>query len=120
VWLRHTTEELRWIGTVLGQVRDADVLAGHFSDRRDPATATGDGTTARMQRLDAERSRGVREVSTALASDRYIDLLDKLHAAIEAAPFVRGAAIQPDAGVWESDSRSSAALPAFVPERWRN
>jgi CHAD domain-containing protein len=46
-------------------------------------------------------------------------LLDKLHAAIEATPFVRGAPVRPDAGVWESDSRSSAALPAFVYERWR-
>src|SRR5262249_27676792 len=41
------------------------------------------------------------------------------HAATEATPFLHGVAARRNGGVWEPDSRSSAALPAFVDARWR-
>ena len=119
VWLGHTTAELRWIGTLLGRVRDADVLTAHVDGGIDPATVTDDGVAALMQRLSAQRSRAARELSAALASERYINLLDKLHAATDATPFVHGVAARRKGGVWEPDSRSAAALPAFVDARWR-
>ncbi len=34
VWVRHTRDELRWIGSALGNVRDVDVLTSGLSMRR--------------------------------------------------------------------------------------
>jgi CHAD domain-containing protein len=119
IWLRHTTEDLRWIGTVLGRVRDADVLSKHLR-RHDPAPTGADNVIDRLtERLDAERNRAAVELSADLTSHRYLDLVDKLHAGIGAAPFLRGAPARPDGGLWEPKSRSAAALPALVQARWR-
>ncbi len=119
VWLRHTTADLRCIGTVLGAVRDADVLSGHFRDEVDATAPTGSGTSGLLERLGAERSQAVAELSSALTSDRYIDLLDKLHAATEATPLLPGASRRSHKGVWEAESPAAVALPAFVHGRWK-
>jgi CHAD domain-containing protein len=119
VWLRHTTQELRWIGTMLGKVRDVDVLAPRLAGWAQPAMRSEEGTAALREALSAERHQAAQELCTALASDRYIDLLDKVHAAIDATPFLAAAAGQADAGLPERDTRSTAALPTFVHERWR-
>jgi CHAD domain-containing protein len=118
VWLRHTTEEC-WIGTVLGRVRDADVLVGHLHRDDDARAMSGNGLVRLQERLDGERSRAAVEVSAALASNRYLDLLDKLHPGIEATPFLRGAAARSNGAAWEPEGPATAALPALVAARWR-
>ena len=119
VWLRHTTEELRWIGEVLGRVRDTDVLANRLWATPGQASSSGRGDLELMKRLGAERQRAAGELEAALRTDRYMDLLDRLHAASQSAPVLRGAAAAGGKGRWSPDDRSSAALPALVHDRWR-
>jgi CHAD domain-containing protein len=115
VWLRHTTEDLRWIGTALGRVRDVDVLAQHMDEEMAPI-----GSSVALpeftQRLRAQRSRAALELSTALVDERYINLLDRLHAAALNAPLSRGP------GAKHSAPHRSArkALPSIVGHRWRS
>lgn len=74
--------ELRWLGRVLGGVRDLDVLSAHLRDE----LAALDGADAAairrvLTRLDVERRRAQGGVRTALASSRYERLnraLDRL------------------------------------------
>ncbi len=84
--------ELRWLGEVLGAVRDLDVLLERLH-----AEAAGlggpDGAAAnRMLRtLDRERTRTRRTLLKALDSPRYFALLDAFEAALAAlAPALEG------------------------------
>jgi CHAD domain-containing protein len=86
VWLRRVTNDLQWIGTVLGSVRDIDVLEQRLSlsDPSEPLERVGrEELSARLswQRRDLSRHLG-----EALDSDRYLQLLGRLHAAVHALP----------------------------------
>lgn len=76
VWARHVREDLKWIGSALGDVRDADVLARHL----------GTGPAELQTRLSREREEAVQELMSGLTSDRYLRLLDRLHAAVQNPP----------------------------------
>jgi CHAD domain-containing protein len=118
VWLRHTTDELRWIGAQLGQVRDADVLADRLSqhDHRDGETDHDDHDLLRT--VETRRRRAASELSSALTSARYLNLLDRLHAAKGCPPMLPGTAAGRDSGL-DPDTPSARALPALVAKRWR-
>ena len=81
VWLAHTRDELRWLGGVLGAVRDADVLSGTL-------TADTSGTMALRSSLGAERRAAARQLASTLESERYLALLDRLVAASEHPPLI--------------------------------
>jgi CHAD domain-containing protein len=102
VWLRHVRDDLRWCGAALGQVRDADVLAESLRDAPLPV----------RRRLAAQRDAAARRLDEVLETDRYLDLLDRLHAASELLPVRAGAA---------SHARRPArkAMPPLVHARWR-
>ncbi len=77
-WTDRTRAELRWLGGVLGNVRDADVLAGHLSGTAPGAAGDAGGRAELLSRLEVERRRAIGELSEALASSRYGDLLHRL------------------------------------------
>jgi CHAD domain-containing protein len=73
-WLR---DELRWLGDLLGEVRDRDVLIAYLLEELrtiEEAAAFG----AVLELLDAEREGARTELLAALDSSRYRKLLDEL------------------------------------------
>ncbi len=87
VWYRHTQADLKWFGAILGAARDLDVLAARLDastdqvPRRDPGR---DELMARRSMQMAASERGL--VDALVGSDRYLDLLDRLHAAARLPP----------------------------------
>ncbi len=92
VWLQHTRSELKWLGGVLGAVRDIDVLdarvrsdAAIFPDSTSPDSTSPDPTGPDSTGFDELRSRLASQrwttsstLAEVLRSDRYLDLLDRL------------------------------------------
>jgi CHAD domain-containing protein len=102
VWLKHVRSDLKWLGGVLGELRDLDVLFGGLSE---PPLAV-------QQRLAVQRVEAGQRLAEALASGRYVDLVDRLHAASVHLPLAAGAENQ--AGRPAVD-----VLPSLVAARWR-
>ena len=79
-WVSPLRAELRWLGGVLGPVRDLDVLI----DRLDPEVEQLELESRRGQvlltALRRERTRKRRALRRALSSARYFALLDRLEA----------------------------------------
>ena len=81
-WASELREELKWLGGVLGPVRDLDVLLEHLEHAR--AELLGDERAASAElvaKLVAERADARAAMLEALASERYVALLDRLEAA---------------------------------------
>ena len=109
-WLSATSGELKWLGAVLGAVRDADVLlerlhrqASELPDRDARATA------ALLRRLTVQRDEARLALLAALRSERYVVLLDRLIAASEAVPVTEG-----------DDKPALDALPELVRRPWNH
>ena len=70
-------QELRWLGGVLGDVRDLDVLLDHLR-REASALDPADREAARgfLLVLDRQRARARRALMKALDAERYVHLLD--------------------------------------------
>lgn len=77
-WSGALRDELRWLGGVLGPVRDLDVLLDHLR----PAVESlgGDAVEGRklLRTLERDRRRARRPLERALAGERYFALLDAL------------------------------------------
>jgi CHAD domain-containing protein/uncharacterized protein YjbK len=117
LWVRHTRSDLKWLGDVLGLVRDVDVLGPHLDLSSSPATGDTNGVADLRLQLRHQRSAGAEKVADALQSERYFLLLDKLHAATERPAFRftgsnRHQRIPPS---W----RASKALPKLVERPWK-
>lgn len=103
-------DELRWLGGVLGAVRDADVL-----DERLRAQAAGlsavdaEGAAVLLGRLAVEREAATTAARQAMDGDRYLALVDRLVASSMEPPVVA------DAGV-----RARKHLPAYVKGPWKH
>lgn len=107
VWVRHTRTELRWLGETLGRVRDADVLGARLQ------TAAADGVDAGgylelQTAVAAGRAAALQELRAALSSDRYVDLLGRLHAAARRPPLYSSGS----PGVPAGGSAALGGLPA--------
>jgi CHAD domain-containing protein len=102
VWREHVRSELKWLGAILGEVRDRDVLSDGFANP--PIAVT--------QRLAVQRVNAGRRLGEALSSQRYVDLVDRLHAGSERLPLAATA---------ERQAQRSAedVLPSLVGARWR-
>jgi CHAD domain-containing protein len=79
-WLQALREELRWIAGELAPARDLDVLLARLGKETGPAEAPV------VKLLETERRRAWKRVRTALSGDRYLKLLDRIAAAVEAPP----------------------------------
>jgi CHAD domain-containing protein len=81
-WADSLREELAWLGSSLGPVRDLDVVLEHL---RAEAVTLGDEDAKRFERalarLDGEHAQARADLVEALESDRYLALLDSVEAA---------------------------------------
>jgi CHAD domain-containing protein len=94
-WAEALVDELRWLGRLLGNVRDRDVqLAALSSDDADLGGALAPLRTAISNARDKARD----ELATGLAGSRYLDLLERM---VQAArdPLLTEAADAPAADV---------------------
>ena len=118
-WLDHTRAELKWLGGVLGNVRDPDVLAGHLTEAEprdgdsDSDTDDGGGVQLRGQ-LTTQRRTALGELSAVLSGQRYLDLLDRLEMAVRRVPI---AAVV--SGESDVETRAADVLPALVGRQWK-
>jgi len=91
-WANSLREELRWLGTGLGTVRDKQVLAQRLRSRTTAlAPEDGPAVTELAAELDSESAEARARLVLDMRSDRYVDLIDRL---VEAA---RGPALTADA-----------------------
>jgi CHAD domain-containing protein len=99
--------ELKWLGTVLGEARDAEVLAGHLLEQLHdmPAELVIGPVQARVQGRFASRYADARTVLLeALGSERYFSLLDELDKLMAEPPLTPRAA-RPAADVLPAAAR---------------
>jgi CHAD domain-containing protein len=92
-WAESLREELAWLGSALGAVRDLDVLSAEL--RGECASLRASERRVCVRWLDAlarEREEKQAEVLRVLTGERYLALLDRLEAAA-AAPVVTNAAV---------------------------
>ena len=111
VWLRHTTAELKWLGNRLGQVRDADVLAQRLESA---------GTGELRLRLAAQRRDYSAELAEAINGDRYMHLLERLHAGSNLPPlYVDPLSQKNSGGRYRPDDPARDVLPVLVGRPWK-
>jgi CHAD domain-containing protein len=82
-WLKGLRAELRWIGGELASARDLDVLLVGLRKKAGP----DEMPVVRL--LETERRRAGKRARAALSGERYLKLLDRLTAAVEAPPVRR-------------------------------
>jgi inorganic triphosphatase YgiF len=104
-WAQELRSELKWLGQVLGAVRDLDVLLQRL---RAGAGELEVDLGPLYESLEARREGARAELLAALRSARYVELLDRL---VEGA---RTPALSPAA-----DVTCEKALPPLVARSWR-
>jgi len=78
-WTGSLREELRWLGGVLGEARDADVLWARLRDRAGDVPATeAPGLAEVIEDLERRRKEAHAALMEALRGDRYVELLERL------------------------------------------
>ena len=104
-WTEEMRAELKWLGELLGAVRDTDVLSERFrSSSPDLEQSLGPIHKA----LARQRDRDFSHLSEALAAPRYIELLDRLDEARARPPLTV-----------EAHRFCSEALPPMVLRAWK-
>jgi inorganic triphosphatase YgiF len=104
-WADELREELRWLGQVLGDVRDLDVLIERLhEDAADLEPELGPLFGA----LEERRSQARQSLLTALRTARYVELLDRLVEAVESPELTPAA-----------DVPAAEALPPLVKKSWK-
>ena len=87
-------DELRWLGRELAPARDAQVAGDHLLQRLDeqPREALVGPVRQRVRReLDSDAKDGLRAARTALESERYLALVDRLVQLASAPPWTAAA-----------------------------
>ncbi|MFY9613873.1 MAG: CHAD domain-containing protein, partial [Candidatus Dormiibacterota bacterium] len=111
-WVDRTRQELRWLATALGEVRDADVL---LVELRKQASQLAEIDRAAAGELIAELSLVRRaahdRLQTVLDSDRYQALLAELNGTALSPPF--------DLTAGEPDAPARRVLRRLVRKPWR-
>jgi CHAD domain-containing protein len=120
VWVARARADLKWLGEVLGRVRDADVLAVLFDGDGDGSAFDAEGRDELRSNLNGQRRTHCRELAGALADRRYLNLLDLLEAAADRAPFDeswQGKGLSARSLPFDRPARK--VLPRLVGQRWR-
>jgi CHAD domain-containing protein len=87
--------ELKWLGTVLGEARDAEVLGSHLQDmlRETPTEQVMGPVQARVQgHFASARGQARTALLAALDSRRYLSLLDQIDSLLAEPPLIPAAA----------------------------
>lgn len=81
-WYTPLQEELKWLGAILGTVRDQDVLLDRLSSEASVLPTAERKIFERvLSTFETHRSKSRRQLLDALRSDRYLDLLSRLERA---------------------------------------
>lgn len=112
-WVDDLRAELAWLGSVVGAVRDADVLAGRLRGQVHVLAGSDAGSgAALLDRLDAERDQARAVMLKGLRSARYDRLLDMLALAAAGPLFSTG-------GARAATEPPRELLPGLVRRPWR-
>jgi CHAD domain-containing protein len=107
-WADTIRQEARWLASLLGDVRDVEVLQERLRDRLDAIDDPSDAGAGLLVDLEARRARARRRLLDGLASDRYVALL---WAAVEAGREPRGRG--------RRAVRPADRAPALLERPWR-
>ncbi len=120
VWVEHTRSELKWLGTVLGRVRDVDVMAERFTTDGATSPLEDRGEHHLLSKLAGERRRYSRELQGVLQSERYLHMLDRLHAGVRSPPYwVSPQWQQNETHELGPDDLARDVLPRLVRAHWQ-
>ncbi len=120
VWLEHTRSELKWLGTVLGRVRDVDVLAERLATDGATSPLEVRGEHQLLSKLAGERRRYSEELQGALQSERYLNMLDRLQAGVWSPPYwVSPQLPQNETQELGPDAPARDVLPRLVGVHWQ-
>lgn len=119
VWLRHTRSELKWLGGVLGEVRDIDVLDERV--RSDGAMSLDwPGFDELRSKLASQRRTASLILAEVLQGERYLDLLDRLDVSISSPRFYVSPASEEGTGHGLGPLvPARTALPQLLHPHWR-
>ncbi len=88
-WVTNVRTELAWLGSMLGPIRDLDVLLGHLDKESATLHLPERRAVERLlQALKRERAAARIVLLQALESDRYLALLERLEAGAQSAGVV--------------------------------
>jgi len=118
VWLDHTKAELKWLGDVLGQVRDVDVLTGRLSGTTGRSATEAAGLEELATRLAQQRHILSRELGEALDGQRYGRLVERLRAGAHHPPF-SGSGGPRRGKSPAADAPAQRVLPGLVHGQWK-
>jgi len=121
VWLSHTRADLKWIADSLGAVRDIDVLAGHLESEMGHAPPPDARPFGEIHlELSRRRAAAHADLLEDMSGERYLTLLDRLHASSESPPFIGtdSSASKSGSGL-RPDDPAREVLPALVRRPWR-
>jgi CHAD domain-containing protein len=119
-WFSQTTSELRWVGEGLGRVRDLDVMANRLREADEEAGLTGNDGGPLQAHMARQRHQAGAALADVLRSERYLDLLDRLHAAAADPPICRGKRhASGDSLGLRPDDLARHALPVLVQVPWK-
>lgn len=108
-WVDEVRGELRWLGTELGAVRDADVLLERLRRQADSLPdRDAAGVAALVRRLAHQREAARASLLEAMSGDRYLRLIDLLVAG-SLAP----------ATLPEAEAGAAKALPGLAARPWK-
>jgi CHAD domain-containing protein len=106
--------ELQWLGERLGAVRDLDVLAGHLAaDAEQLEPDERAGMAPLLERLTADRHRAALTLGDAMASSRYMALLEGLDRLVRQPP------LRPDLDAGTRATRTARRLLRTADRRAR-
>jgi len=83
---RALREELAWLGSALGPVRDLDVLIEHFTGELRALDGDGEAAGGLLDALSERRLHAREALLERLSSERYFVLLDRLQEFVAAPP----------------------------------
>lgn len=116
VWVKHVRTDLKWLGGLLERLEDEDVLVARVRSHVDGAVVGSvdpDTVEELVRLLRSDRHLGATELREALTSDRYTELLDRLHAGVDQPPlFKHTGGVGPDSGL-------EVALRSILSAHWR-
>ena len=91
-WRDALSDELRWLGALLGAVRDAEVLEAGLRSSVAKLPDPDAGAASRLlRRLRDRRERARADLLAAREGERYVDLLERLVEAAASPPLVEAA-----------------------------